>query len=203
MDRVEIKQQAKNALKEGKWFALLIVLFLGNIITSFTMGLLAPIVAIAVYFISIDILNGKDVDFNHFGTPFKNLNHALKVLAVIILQGLIIFAGLILLIVPGIIFALMYSQAVRILIDKPETSITGALRASKEMMNGYKGDYFAFILSFIGHFLLTIITVGIYGIYFYPLFTVADTNYYLHLKKVQSEIKIINDTEPIDPEIVE
>lgn len=44
-----------------------------------------------------------------------------------------------------------------------------------------------FILSFIGHFLLVLLTFGIWIIYLSPYYNVAAINYYRHRKKVASD----------------
>jgi len=114
-----------------------------------------------------------------------------------------VMVGTMLFIIPGIIFYMMYVQAYRIMIEKPEIGIMDALRESKEMMNGYKMDYFVFQLSFIGHFLLIMITFGLWVIYLMPYFVVADTNYYLHLKQVRNEAKVVAEAAPVEAEVVE
>lgn len=200
MIRKEIKQQAKDVLKGGKWIMLFVVLLIVGAVSSLTGGLLAPLGMYALFLIVREMLEGKEMDFNHLATPFKDLNHAIKVIVVGLLTGLIVSIGMMLFFIPGIIFMCMYVQAVRIMVEKPELSIMEALKESKEMMSGYKMDYFVFMLSFIGHYLLTAITFGIWGLYFGPLFVVADTNYYLHLKKIRTEAAAVKE---VKAEVVE
>ena len=122
-----------------------------------------------LFFIGTDLLERKKFDFNRLFDLFKDLNHAIKVIAVYLLVNLIIIVGLFLLIVPGVIWGLKYSQAVYIMIENPETDIMQALRSSGEMMNGYKADLFVFHLSFIGHFILGVLTLGIYFFILYSI----------------------------------
>ena len=91
---------------------------------------------------------------------------------------------------------MMLSQASFIMMDNPEIGVFDALKRSKAMMKGYKMDLFVFYLSYIGHMLLTIITFGIYSIYFTPLLTVATINYYKHLK-------VATDNDIIDVEVID
>ena len=113
---------------------------------------------------------------------FEGFNVYLKALGMSILVGLIIFIGCILLIIPGIIFALMYSQAFYILADDSSKSITDCMTESREMMVGHKAELFVLYLSFIGWFILGSIPFGIGLLWVNPYAEVTYTNYYLELK---------------------
>lgn len=106
----------------------------------------------------------------------------LKSLGVMILFGLIVFVGIILLVIPGIIATFMYSQAFYILADDPSISVVECLRKSRQMMVGHKFDYFVLQLSFIGWAILCVFTLGIGFLWLMPYMEVALANYYLELK---------------------
>lgn len=195
MDRKEIKAEAKAALK-GQWFMLFVFLVVVGVISSFTAGILAPILAFGTYLVVLDLLSGKELNANRYGEIFKDLNHLLKLIGVTLLSAIIVAVGFVLFIIPGIIFSMMLSQASFIMMDNPEIGVFDALKRSKAMMKGYKMDLFVFYLSYIGHMLLTIITFGIYSIYFTPLLTVATINYYKHLK-------VATDNDIIDVEVID
>ncbi|OQA78391.1 MAG: hypothetical protein BWY30_00700 [Tenericutes bacterium ADurb.Bin239] len=108
MIRKEIKQQAKDVLKGGKWIMLFVVLLIVGAVSSLTGGLLAPLGMYALFLIVREMLEGKEMDFNHLATPFKDLNHAIKVIVVGLLTGLIVSIGMMLFLIPGIIFMCMY-----------------------------------------------------------------------------------------------
>ena len=88
---------------------------------------------------------------------------------------LYILIGFILMVI-GIIIALpqyyAYSQVEFILCDTLENqsyeSAFKIIRASRQMMKGYKGKRFVLDLTFIGWYLLSAITFGIASIYVYP-----------------------------------
>ncbi len=181
MERTIIKKEAKDLLK-GSVFILFFVLVLMAMLSSLTSGLLSPVLAFGFYLIVIDLKAGKKLDFNNYGVPFKDLNQVIKMIAASLLIGLIVLLGLILFIVPGVIFALMYSQTMFVMMDDPAIGIREAMDKSKELMKGYKAHLLGFILSFIGHFLLVILTLGLWLIYLLPYFNVARHNYYLHRK---------------------
>lgn len=197
MDRKIIKEEAKKALV-GKRLMLLVVMIIVGIIGGglMTIGigiLIAPLLAVGLFYIVKDILFGKEIDAERFIEPFKDLNHAIRVIVVNVLVILIIVVGTFLLIIPGIIFSLMLTPALFIIAEDKEIGIMDTLKKSKEMMKGYKMDLFIFNLSFIGHYILTVITFGIYGFYFFPYLETAVINYYLHLTK--QNIKEINNVQ--------
>lgn len=68
-----------------------------------------------------------------------------------------------LLIIPGIIAALRYSQAFFILADNPELGIFECINRSKLMMYGNKGKLFLLLLSNIGWYILASVPVIIYS----------------------------------------
>lgn len=112
----------------------------------------------------------------------------LNILIATVLVSVIVGICTIFFVVPGIIMGLAYSMVTFLVID---TDIAGsdALKASREMMNGYKWDYFVFILSFIGWILLVPFTLGILLVWLFPYMTVATTIYYDKLKALTSKKK--------------
>lgn len=87
-----------------------------------------------------------------------------------------------LLIIPGIIKQVAYSQAEFILIDNPGISGNDARKLSEKWMQGHKAEYFLFELSFIPQYLLVGITMGIYGFWAYPYIDIARAVWYRKLK---------------------
>ena len=67
---------------------------------------------------------------------------------------LFVFLWSLLLVVPGIIAGYRYSQAIYILLDKPDKSPLQCIRESGTMMKGHKGELFLLDLSFIGWYIL-------------------------------------------------
>lgn len=110
---------------------------------------------------------------------------------------LYILIGFILMVI-GIIIALpqyyAYSQVEFILCDTLENqsyeSAFKIIRASRQMMKGYKGKRFVLDLTFIGWYLLTAITLGIASIYVYPYVYTAQTLFYEAVLKEQDQTPI-------------
>jgi uncharacterized membrane protein len=93
-----------------------------------------------------------------------------------------------LLIIPGIIAALRYSMSYYILKDNPNLTAFEALNQSKRLMVGFKFGLFRLYLSYIGWFLLGIITLGIAFIWVTPYFETAKANFYQNLINNQKYI---------------
>lgn len=88
------------------------------------------------------------------GASFGNLLDAFplffKLFLLNLLTGIFIFLWSLLLVVPGIIAAYRYRQALYIMLDDPDKSVLQCIRESKAMMAGHKGELFVMDLSFIG-----------------------------------------------------
>ena len=86
------------------------------------------------------------------------------------------------LIIPGIIKAIAYSQLFYILAEDPDISAQDALRKSEAMMYGHKWQYFWLVLSFIGWSILCILTLGIGYLWLIPYMNVSFANFYMDVK---------------------
>lgn len=110
--------------------------------------------------------------FNSFGKAFlTNL-----------LVGLFTLLWTLLLIVPGIIMSFAYSQTFYILQENPDMKPMEAIRASKELMKGYKWKLFCLEFSFIGWILLSALTLGIGFVFLTPYMEQARCAFYNNLK---------------------
>ena len=99
------------------------------------------------------------------------------------LMYLYTFLWMLLLIVPGIIKAISYSQTLYVLKDNPELTTNAAIERSMAMMEGYKMKYFILQLSFIGWILLVILTCGILSLWITPYMSAANANFYEYVKE--------------------
>lgn len=201
MDFRQIKNEAKGALV-GNRFMMLLVFIVYDVILAALGGtgigfLVAPVFMAGYFLVNKILLKEKRVEFESLFNYFKDLDHAIKLLGVYLLYIVIVTAGTILLIIPGIIFAFQYSQAPYIMAEDPNIGVWDAMKKSKELMVGHKFELFVFYLSFIGHFILGAITFGIWLLYIIPYFQASQVNYYLHLsgqdiQKVEQPIEQIN-----------
>lgn len=101
-----------------------------------------------------------------------------------LLISIFTFLWTLLLIVPGIIAALSYSQAMYIKADNVDMEPMDVIAKSKQMMKGHKWELFVLGLSFIGWILLCAVTLGIALIWFLPYSYITFVLYYEELKKI-------------------
>lgn len=121
-------------------------------------------------------------DTMSYGDLFGSVRYLLKALGLILMVSLLTFLWTLLLIIPGIIAAYRYSQAIFVLVEDPSKGIMQCIRESKEMMVGHKWEFFVLELSFILWQLLGLVTCGLAFIYVYPYMKVTFANYYNAVK---------------------
>ncbi|MCL1829194.1 MAG: DUF975 family protein [Oscillospiraceae bacterium] len=92
-----------------------------------------------------------------FGNLFDGFGLFFKVIWLAVLTEIFVFLWSLLFIIPGIIAAYRYRQAIYILLDNPGMSALECIRASKKMMRRHKGELFVLDLSFIGWYIFSII----------------------------------------------
>ena len=82
------------------------------------------------------------------------------------LRDLLIFLWSLLLIVPGVIKHYSYRMVPYILAEDPSIGAKDAITLSREMMEGHKWNTFVLDLSFIGWDLLSVLTLGLLGVFY-------------------------------------
>lgn len=119
-------------------------------------------------------------DLNEIGVGFRNYMHTFVTL---FLNDLFLTLWTLLLIVPGIIKSYSYRMVPYIIADEPELSPTETITRSRQMMDGHKWHTFCYDLSFIGWALLTILTCGLVGLFWFgPYKNNSDAALYLELR---------------------
>ncbi|MFA6257370.1 MAG: DUF975 family protein [Candidatus Paceibacterota bacterium] len=124
---------------------------------------------------SLSLVRGKGVSISQL---FEGFNDFIRILVAYLLMGLFVLLWALLLIVPGIIAALAYSQTFFILVDDKSISARDALRKSKSMMYGHKKKLFYLGLRFFGWFLLGVLSLGIGFLWILPYFYVTMAKFY-------------------------
>jgi uncharacterized membrane protein len=155
--------------------------------------ILFSIVFFVIYFIIDALLKFGYQSFclkvaNHdesmsYGDLFSSASYFLKVLGLYFMIGLFVFLWCLLLIIPGIIASLRYSQAIFIMVENPDKGIFQCIEESKDMMDGRLWEFFVLNLSFILWQILAVFTCCLAYIYVYPYMTVTQANYYNKIKE--------------------
>ncbi|MBO6163561.1 MAG: DUF975 family protein [Lachnospiraceae bacterium] len=148
------------------------VIFVGAFILGFLI--------VAALFIAIQafLLNPLEVGGHRFF--LRNLNrpamiqelmfgydhHYLNIVKTILLKDIYTILWTCLFIIPGIVKAYEYRMMPYILAEHPEMETKEVFARSREMMRGQKWKAFVLDLSFLGWDLLSLITVGLVGIFY-------------------------------------
>lgn len=103
----------------------------------------------------LNLIREEEPKISSIFTIYQKGKLVFKLIWTSIVQFILVLLWLLLLIVPGIIKGLSYSQTFFVLKDHPEYSAGKAIKESKLLMKGYKWKFFLLGLSFIGWALLT------------------------------------------------
>ena len=149
----------------------------------FTIGSIAlfiqgPIsIGLATY--SLAIANQKDYSYNQIFSGFK---YFFKALFLFLLFNISFLIGVIFLIIPGIIIALMFSQIFYIIADDPETGVIEAFKKSASLMKNNKLQLFGLGMRYFGLFILGVFTLGIWWLWLIPQAYVSFAIFYKELQ---------------------
>lgn len=125
---------------------------------------------------------------------FAGFKNYVAALVLSLFTAIFVFLWTLLLVVPGIIAAFRYSMAYYILHDNPGIGIMEAINQSGELMKGYKWKLFLLYFSFIGWFLLCILTLGIGFLWLSPYVEASKAAFYEDLHAARQAVEV-----PVDP----
>ena len=205
MNRKEIKEKTKKILKEnfkafwGGYAIILLTSFLISlaiellfdnesmiyIILTLVSSCFSMTLSIGFYSYLLKIVRQEKFERQEI---FKFVGKVIPIVSISLLMAIFCLFGFILFIIPGIILALCFAFSYLIYADNQELSAMDYLFESKELISGYKLDYFIFNLSFIGIIILSFLTFGILFIWIIPYICIAEVVYYDELKKLKEKI---------------
>lgn len=180
----ELRAQAWSALS-GKW-GMAVVATLVYMVICGVISLIPYVSSIAALLVSLplaygftimllNVVRGSDVELNTLGEGFKDCG---RILGTMLLSSVYQFLWMLLLIIPGIIKGYSYALTPYLLKDHPELKFNAAIEESMRLMSGNKMRLFLLDLSFIGWFLLGLITFGIAFLWITPYWNTARAAFY-------------------------
>lgn len=140
----------------------------------------------------------EKIDAFHIFDGFNKYNLE-RVIILRLLKFALWLAFTILLIVPGIIFSLRTSMATYILRANPEMKPQEALKESNKIMKGHCAKYFGLTLSFLGWYLMGVLTCGFGFIWVMPYFNTAKI--VLYKREIQGDKTVFNKPETSDTDL--
>ena len=128
-----------------------------------------------------NLLHGKSDNFigDSFNIAFNQWG---RNVGGMLLVAVYTFLWTLCLIIPGIIKSFSYAMTPYILNERPELTADEAIELSMKMMEGHKMDLFIFYLSFIGWYLLAVLTCCIGFLWLIPYVYTAQAAFYEDVK---------------------
>lgn len=114
----------------------------------------------------------------HFSDFIEGLNNWGKAALGTLWEMLWVFIWSLLFFIPGLIKYISYSQMKYILLEYENVSVTKAMRISMIITDGHKMDLFLTLLSFLGWWILSILTLGIGFFFLNPYMEMTMVNAY-------------------------
>ena len=183
MDRPALKAAAKAQIKGNLGTIFVIVLLIGLLCCIPLFGfILAPGLSISLCMIYLNLTKGQSPEVGHMFSGTKVLGKAWWLQ---ILTAFFVFLWSLLLFIPGIVKSYAYSMAPYVLADNPTFTAREALRESKRITQGHKGQLFILELSFFGWMLLACIPIVgtiVMLVYIIPYMSATYANAYNALK---------------------
>ena len=134
-------------------------------------------IGLATY--SLSIANKVDFSYTQIASGFK---YFFKALFLFLLFSILFFIGLMLLIIPGIIIFLMFSQIFYIIAENPQTGVIDTFKQSASLMKNKKFQFLGLCLRYFAFFILGIFTLGIWWLWLTPQMYVSFAIFYKELK---------------------
>ena len=147
-------------------------------VLAIALSLMNTMVNVGNMIYSLHVVREEKADYGNLLDGFAIF---FRVIVLSILEVVIISALALLFIVPGVIFAYRYRQAMYLLIDHPDRSPIACLRASGALMKGHKWELFVLDLSFLGWILLQWL-LSPFAIWVRPYQSLTYANYYRTLR---------------------
>ena len=170
----------------GKWplaigtFLIFSLITMAVSLIPYASLLIAGPLSVGAAFFALKLARGQEAKNDDLFFSFKN-NYGNSILAYL-LVFVFAFIGFILLIIPGIIVALALSQTWFILAENPSMDSYSAVIKSKDMMNGFKWQYFKIGLRLLVLGVLCIFTLGIGFLWLLPYQYVVYAKFYEEVK---------------------
>jgi uncharacterized membrane protein len=149
-----------------------------NVLLNIVIVCVTAYIQVGVALYSLEVYKGKKVGLE---TIFSRFN-GFKPIIFTLIYTLIVFLGVILLVVPGIILGLMYSQVFYILADNPDIGVTEAFNMSSKMMKNNMLQLFMLNLEALLYFIAGIFTLLIWWVWLVPRYYVAFAGFYEAIK---------------------
>jgi len=162
------------------FFALSFMMYgAGALGTRIVLGLLVSGMSLGYRKLAIDMVDGKPPEFKELFSCFSLL---LKYLLAAILYSIIVAAGLVFFVIPGIIWAVQFGFYSFVIV-KERSWPWSALKKSSALTSGVRGKLIIFAFALLGINLLGVVALGIGIIITIPLSVIAAAHVFNQLEE--------------------
>lgn len=149
-------------------------------------GITGPMALGAIYFY-LPFSRNQITKISNLFKSYENFKRFRTAYNTYFLVNLYTFLWTLLLVVPGVIALLSYSQTFFIIAEDDSIGSNDAIAKSKKMMQGYKWKYFCLGFRFFGWALLCGITFGIGFLWLFPYIQISLAKFYDDVKVIPVE----------------
>lgn len=153
-------------------------LSLKNGIFSLCAFLIGGVLDLGYSLFALNLHDRKEAEFSDLFSQFHRFTDGF-------LQQLLryIYVALwsLLLVIPGLIAHYSYAMTPYLMLDHPDLTPSQAIAASKQLMNGHKGELFTLRLSMFGWFLLSLLTMNLGFLALNPYIKLSEAAFYRQL----------------------
>lgn len=128
---------------------------------------------------NLNLIDRREAEFADLFSGFPQFAQALLMN---VISGFLIFLGMLLFLVPGVILTYSFALAPYILSEDPNCTGWEALQRSRAMMKGHKLELFWLELTFIGWEILAAFTLGIGSLFLNPYKAAARASFFRDLQ---------------------
>ena len=169
-----------NEFSEEMVFSMYPKMFAGTGISSIIVILISGPLSYGLAKIFLGLVYGEDrIDIGRLFDGFRDDFGGTVLLSLMI--GIFTFLWMLLFIIPGIVKGLAYSMAYYVKVEHPDYNWRACLNESQTLMRGHKGEYFVLQLSFIGWYIVGMLTFGLGLLWVSPYVECANANFYAWL----------------------
>ena len=166
-------------------YAIIITVAFAIIAVGIAIGLVGTIITTGHAKFNLDINDGN---MPSLVSLFRHFPDWKRIIGANVIAALRILGGLLLFIVPGIIASYNYIALPYVLAENKDLTAREAVERSKDIMYGNRWRFFCMRFSFIGWQLLTLLTLGVLGIWLNPYISATDADFYREITNTRPEV---------------
>lgn len=192
---------ASGSSQSGMLETVSIIAVIVLIVAIISLSILISLIQTGVDFVYLDWIRKPEMDIEPINNSFQifKKGQAGGVVLLYIVEYVFVYLWTLLLVIPGLIKSIAYSQSYYIYKDVNDSSlnnnmtIPNYITESRQLMDGHKGRYFYMMFSFLGWSILATLTLGIGFLWLIPYMSATYAAFYKDLARDKYVGSLIHD----------